>query len=209
MRLQTNRPEKKNIFVIILFIMALTGTSQGQEIKKIYYDSGELYSELKKTDKDKGIVESLVFYYKDGTGKGLVMKYKSGDTITTNIMEWYPNGYPNGKVKTSYTLLNGLKDGQYLSNYFDGSTKEYGIYKNGMESGLFVTYYPNKMFMSKINWVEGNLDGGSIYYYPDNKVFQSGKYKEGKKVGEWIIYDKYGKETEKKIFDDNGILINN
>ena len=77
-----------------------------------------------------------------------------------------------------------------------------------MESGLFVTYYPNKMFMSKINWVEGNLDGESIYYYPDNKVFQSGKYKEGKKVGEWIIYDKYGKETEKKIFDDNGILIN-
>jgi antitoxin component YwqK of YwqJK toxin-antitoxin module len=186
----------------MVFIFAVSCKSQDQTLLKTYYDSGELYSEVKKNDREKGIIESNIIYYKDGTMKGSVIQLTTGDSVYTDVLEMYSNG----NVKTNYRLLNGLKDGSYLSNYDDGATKEYGIFENGKESGLFVTYYPNKMYMSKINWNEGVLDGESIFYYPNGDVFQFGKYKDGKKVGEWVSYDNQGEINEKNIYDDNGIL---
>ena len=136
-----------------------------------------------------------------------------------------------GKVSDikSGNIVNGKKNGEWISYYGNGQLSEIIIYKNGkIESNEF--YYENGQLIDKLKYKDGKEHGiqirtdryGNRYhenykdgiehglsegYFSSGNLMYTGSYKDGKKNGLWEYYFKDG-SIEKTETWKNGIKQN-
>ena len=84
--------------------------------------------------------------------------------------------YENGIVKTQGNMLNGKREGLWISNFQDGKRWSESVYKNGL------------------------LNGVTTVFYPSGVMFYKGKFRENKRIGEWVFYAEDGKIDYKKDY---------
>lgn len=142
--------------------------------------------------------------------------------------------YQNGKLHTTYELINGKKtynrfnkDGLDISNgegkgedidvYFilygiGDDNPEAGFYKNGLKDGEWVERNGVDSFTYKEGIKNGPYKTYLIEsYIEDNCLYESGQYKDGERHGEWITYVTFPKEDcgtiRKKTLYEMGNII--
>ena len=123
-------------------------------------------------------------------------------------MYWYENGTP--REECSY--VNGIKHGSYTQWFEKGSfvdTK--GKYRKGHQHGEWKYFYETGGINKIQHFDEGKLSGSSLGYYTNSKLQSKTNYtiiKDSRKGkvqsvphGEWIFYDKSGKEISRINYD--------
>lgn len=105
----------------------------------------------------------------------------------------------NGKVKgkANGNIINGKKDGLWLSYHDNGQLDSKGEYKNGEMNGAWVYYHNNGILIGKGNWHKGKRDGLWERYYNNGRLWYKGQYNKGVQHGHWATYEHDGQLTEK------------
>jgi len=148
-------------FVFLFFTLASSSCS-----KKIYDD--RYFEPCSSVDKKAKTGYALIILESNDSlcaaGAGVGMK----DNFSEKISGQYFLFYSNGKPKCTYTLVNGMKNGEINWYYLNGEKLGTSIYKGGMLNGKSLTWYPNGVLKSL------------------------GEYKDNKQVGQWTYYNSNG-----------------
>lgn len=86
----------------------------------------------------------------------------------------------------------------YLERY--ENTRELkitGTLKNGVRDGLWTAWHENGNVESEVVYIDGDRHGIMSTWYEDGKLRYTGAYANNEKIGEWIYYDKSGKELKR------------
>jgi len=143
---------------------------------KSYYESGRLKTVTQFKDSD--TLEYLTSYF-DTSGTKLVSN--GNGTIKEN--------YYSKKPKLVTTYKNGLKDGVHKSWNANGTVKEEGAYKDGLQTSNWKYYFfvSGKIYQ-EIGFIEGEKHGFFEEHMPNEIVSIKGNYKHGKKDSIWAYY---------------------
>lgn len=121
------------------------------------------------------------------------------DTVVNGPVKFY---YPNGKLSSEGTMINGKPDGYWVTYYLNGVKKSEGNRRNFLLDSLWVFYDEKGDTTEKINYLLGKRNG---YYYKFNvkNVVNVGSknYVESKEL---YVNDK--KEGLSYYFFENGVI---
>lgn len=103
-------------------------------------------------------------------------------------------------------IIDGKKEGRWVSYYANGNLQREGSYKNGKKDGLWIQYWPNGNKKSEATFVEGKYSGLYTSYHPNGKRCYQGRYNEfqgvpadGTKEGVWNDYADDGETVRRRI----------
>ena len=135
---------------------------------------------------------------RDNFGKGNVVWVETWEKINHNTevykMVTYDPSSNSTRIWgiTTYTLVNGKKEGRYESQYGFGKdylyVDTYYNYSDGKRQGKAAHFHDKDKLYYEENYVDDKVEGEVIYYHFDGKVRSRGMYKNGEKEGEWINY---------------------
>jgi antitoxin component YwqK of YwqJK toxin-antitoxin module len=124
--------------------------------------------------------------------------------------------YPNGKIKTHFTFVDKLAEGEFLTYYSNGQVETRKFYKKGLPEGKFIDYDELGGVVKIINYKDGfKVDTCYEYHQsrssisPDDVVTPSKSlgtvskmevYKNGRLHGPYIIYFENGVIDQKGFY---------
>jgi hypothetical protein len=126
--------------------------------------------------------------------------------------------YPDGALRTTYTVINGIKEGKYTEFRQSGEIGIEYFFKDGFEHGPVTAYYKNGNIAHKGQLVWGIPVGSNYYYNENNKLDSIVEYillQENETFFEYLERDTITKEIAQSafiqknaiiIFDKNGII---
>lgn len=153
--------------------------------------------------------------YNAGKREGLSKEYdKDGNVIT--LME-YSNDFLVSRVKINRTDPNGLKQGQWMDFYPNGSKKTEKTYRDDQLHGYFKEYDARGILVLTMLYDNGSIVKSNVEDQPDieivnrydsdNKLVYSGPFRDKVPVGVHREYGKDGKVTNAFIYNDNGLKL--
>lgn len=77
---------------------------------------------------------------------------------------YYEDGHK--PIKESYTLVNGVRNGEYQSWHFNGKPKEHGFYENGKMHGEWKIYWEKGTLWKFLKW-----QNDSLFQYTEFRLF--------------------------------------
>lgn len=216
---------KHFLFLIGVFLLAVTSVTAQDSIQKTYYPSGKLMKEISYTGgKKNGIGKQ---YYE--SGKLMWETHYTNDKENGIGKDYYENGklmfetpYTNGKAygiskgyygggllksETPYTdgKANGIEKGYYES----GKLKWEVLYSDGKKIGIGKTYYESGQLMWETPYTGGKANGFVKAYYKSGELEIEAPYTNGLKNGVEIKYFKSGQLNSKTSYTNgtqNGII---
>ena len=123
----------------------------------------------------------------------------------TQTVELVKEVYADGVQKQliQYEIRGADSIAVHEINYHrDGSLKMEGDILDGLREGEWVSWYPDGTLWSKGSFTKGKRSGGSWAYYANGILHMEGNYEDGKKVGIWKVYDSDGTLETKQDFSD-------
>jgi len=185
----------------------------------LYLWSKELYAGGKKEGTGffyhpDGKVQQTVSY-NDGKREGLSKEYdKSGNVIT--LLE-YNNDFLVSREKINRTDINGLKQGEWVDFYPNGSKKTEKTYKDDLLHGYYKEYDQRGVLTMTMLYDNGSIVKSNVEDQPDieivnrydanNKLIYSGPYRDSIPVGVHREFGSDGKITNAFIYNDIGVKI--
>lgn len=101
-----------------------------------------------------------------------------------------------------YEVVNGLKQGDFITYYPNGKVQMYGSMKQNKNVGLWKYYYQNGVLESSGYFNNDLPDSTWQWYNISGKLFEEGNYIGGKRNGTWKNYDSLGKLYTIKTYLD-------
>ena len=207
-------------------ISYLLGKRNGYYIK---YQKDPMYgsyiysTELYAGDKKEGTAR--IFYpegkirqtlpYVNGKKDGLSREYDREGKIIT-LLE-YSNDFLISREKINLTDASGLKQGEWLDFYPDGSIKTERNYRDDLLHGYYKEYDEKGKLLVTLLYESGKVTGSDIdnsaeidivnRYNDAGKLTYSGPFREGIPVGIHRDYNENGTVKGAHIYNDNGVLI--
>ncbi len=153
--------------------------------------------------------------YNAGKREGLSKEYdKDGNVIT--LME-YSNDFLVSRVKINRIDPNGLKQGQWMEFYPNGSKKSEKTYRDDQLHGYYKEYDARGVLVLTMLYDNGSIVKSNVEDQPDieianrydsdNKLIYSGPLRNNVPVGVHREYGNDGKVTNAFIYNDNGLLL--
>lgn len=153
--------------------------------------------------------------YNAGKREGLSKEYdKDGNVIT--LME-YSNDFLVSRVKINRIDPNGLKQGQWMEFYPNGSKKSEKTYRDDQLHGYYKEYDARGVLVLTMLYDNGSIVKSNVEDQPDieivnrydsdNKLIYSGPFRNNVPVGVHREYGNDGKVTNAFIYNDNGLLL--
>ena len=197
---------KRGFIVDRMRINRKDGNGRKQGKWYIFYDSGNLHSEVTwKDDKKNG-------YLKEYAENGDLLKISKyvEDVLQPEAeeiqkLEVQNEYYPDGKVKISAMFRNGIPEGVKREYNADGIVEKSYLYKNGViigegiirdddsRDGHWKDYFADGTLKAEGNYENGKQTGEWKYYHQNGKIEQTGKFsKQGKPEGTWKWYFETG-----------------
>lgn len=107
----------------------------------------------------------------------------------------YKEYTPDGKLRfTQYYTLNGLKNGEFTSYYFNGSISEKSNWKMDKREGEFIQYFPNGTY-NILTRFENGLEQGNYYEWDkDGQLIAFGFFRDG--IPEGMFIRRFGKNNK-------------
>jgi antitoxin component YwqK of YwqJK toxin-antitoxin module len=213
---------KKLLVFFFSFFIALNTSS---EIKKTYYDNGQIMSE---TDYKGNIKDGeQIWWHENGQ-----MKHKAifvDDKLNGKWSSWHDSGvnYQEGNY------LNNNADGVWTFIGENGNKYKEEIYINGIPNGLWISWnrymqialienYQNSILVNALvikyyergkgrientsNYKNKLLNGKSTTWYENGQKFIEGHYKNDKADGKWVFWKKSGLKDEERNYKDGDLV---
>jgi len=95
-----------------------------------------------------------------------------------------------------------IADGEFISNYDDGSVKLTGTIVNGQRSGTWTSYHRNGNKASENEYSNGLLNGKTVSYYEDGIIRYIGYYTNDEKAGVWQFFNSDGTEAQTENYSE-------
>ena len=128
--------------------------------------------------------------------------FKNGLIINSSTHQLY-----SGKINTTvnnqklvYDVVNGEKNGSFVTYFSNGRVEMMGQMTNNKNSGYWLYYYINGNIESEGNFKDDVADGNWKWYYPDGSLREEGAFSNGKKNGVWTKFEPDGKPILKMIY---------
>ena len=119
-----------------------------------------------------------------------------GQSLREEVVSSYDNGQP---AKAYY--YNKGNQWVYEKDFYDtGILMMEGPILNGQREGDWISYFPDGKVQSTGVYKEGLRIGKSMVYHQNGRLWMDGWYVNDHKCGEWIFYDEQGYELERKDF---------
>jgi antitoxin component YwqK of YwqJK toxin-antitoxin module len=143
---------------------------------------------------------------------GFISEYHFSD----NVLYYYKQFYPSGKLAYEVNIVNDLPDGPEIEYYEDGSIKMQGNRINNIEAGWYHYYNINQQVDSVIEYIPINADNPLGLFFKDNdKYIQDSAiynrhitYKNGEIVDEKSLYfDVYLREDTVLLGDTVNVSV--
>lgn len=170
------------------------GMKEGLE--RYWFENGQLSAEYTYTE---GVLDgSYLEWFKSGQPK-LVASYARNELngsyqswhtpnqpsikcsyvkgkLIGGYLSWWDGNFSRGqsKIIANYSI-DGYRDGEYFSYYYNGQLEEHSFYKNGVVNGTYVY------------WTDKSTP------FSENYLFEKGTFDMGKKVGNWEYLDTNGR----------------
>ena len=215
--------------LLLLFIPLVS--CQDVEVRKTYYESGEL---------------RITVNYVDGLRQGQIKEYyKSGELSRTRT---YVDGlrqgeekeyYDSGELQYTSNYVDDLKQGEFKEYYESGELRSTVNYVDGLIQGEAKFYYESGKLEYARNYVDGLMEevliedsknkefssdiplderGEWKEYYESGKLKRTGNYVTSRKQGEWKEYYEsgelkstvdynFGRASDIKAYNETGELI--
>ncbi|MCL2329051.1 MAG: tetratricopeptide repeat protein [Bacteroidetes bacterium] len=159
-----------------------------------YNDKGELHGTAYYYDTDGKLYYTTT--YKNGKEESYIYYNKAGEKTRTSSLKdgTFATYYPNGAVRKTGVLKNGLNEGTWTGYDSQGRVWYTENFQKDKTNGEFFNYYSNGTVFVNCYYSDDELDGLYVKYYESGNKKSEGYYKAGKKVGEW------------KEFLDNGVV---
>ena len=123
--------------------------------------------------------------------------------------------FENGTFREKANFVNGIKHGNFISYYEKGGFVDTeGKYRKGHQNGTWKYYFETGGLLKTQSFKNGHLSGKCVTYYQNNTIQSTSNYKvvadtrKGKRTtqslpdGDWIFYDKNGKEISRIHYDE-------
>ena len=88
----------------------------------------------------------------------------------------------------------------FVEVYDNGQPKIKGLLVDGERDGLWVSFYEDGTRWSEENYREGKRDGRTINFHPNGHLRYRGQYVDDEKTGLWQFYDEEGKLAKEMNF---------
>ncbi|NLE33796.1 MAG: hypothetical protein GX622_01695, partial [Bacteroidales bacterium] len=192
---------------------------QKDPVRGLYRHTSELYA----GDRKEGIAR--IFFpdgrvkqtipYTDGKKDGLSREYDREGKIIT-LFE-YNNDFLISRSRINRTDESGLKQGEWLDFYPDGSIKTERNYRDDMLHGYYKEYDDRGRLLVTLLYDNGKMTGTELdnsaeieiknRYDDSGKLIYSGPFKEEVPVGIHREYNADGTIKNARIYNDNGVLV--
>ncbi len=192
---------------------------QKDPVHGLYVHTSELYA----GDRKQGLAR--VFFpdgkvkqtipYTDGKKDGLSREYDREGKIIT-LFE-YNNDFLISRSRINRTDESGLKQGEWLDFYPDGSIKTERNYHDDLLHGYYKEYDDRGRLLVTLLYDNGKVTGSEIdnsaeieiknRYDDSGKLIYSGPFKEEVPVGIHREYNTDGTIKNARIYNDNGVLV--
>ena len=89
----------------------------------------------------------------------------------------------NIKDIKSKKIYNGVR-----KNYLNGKLASTVTYKDSLKNGIAINYYPSGKVNMEFNYKDNKKDGPHKWYHENGKIYLEGNYTDGKKNGVFKLY---------------------
>ena len=110
--------------------------------------------------------------------------------------------YPDGRIASQVTFVNGIKEGESRIWYSNGKFWEVSSYVNGKIHGLTIQYYNNGQMRSWGHFLNGLKVGFWRRWYENGQISAQGEYRNDVKIGKWSYWEENSREEI--ISDETG-----
>ncbi len=161
-----------------------------------------------------GKIQQLISY-NSGKKEGISKEFdKNGNVIT--LLE-YNNDFLLTRDKVNRADGKGLKQGEWVEFYPDGSKKTEKYYKDDLLHGFYKEYDTRGNLVMDMLYENGAIVKSKVEdepdveirhrYDSDNRLVYSGPFKSNIPVGVHREYGKDGKVSDAFVYNDNGLLL--
>jgi antitoxin component YwqK of YwqJK toxin-antitoxin module len=96
------------------------------------------------------------------------------------------------RIKSEYTIRNGILNGEATTWYSNGRLKRKGFYKDGQMSGSWLFWDEQGRKIMEAHYKGNNLDGSYTSLYENGKIRVAGNFSDEKRTGQWKQYNENG-----------------
>lgn len=118
--------------------------------------------------------------------------------------EW--SYFSGGKLVSSETYQNNLKDGLAKKHYQSGELLEESNWKNNLQDGPYKAYYKNGEKYLECVYQNGLLDGWYVSFFDNGAMAMEAFYKNNLRHGNWKFYNEDG-STAYTLLYELGVLL--
>ncbi len=192
--------KKDPVYGNYLFSSELYAGDRKEGLAKIYFPDGKIKQTIP---------------YSDSKKDGLSREYNHDGKIIA-LLE-YNNDFLISRERINYTDASGMKQGEWLDFYPDGSRHIERNYRDDQLHGYYKEYDERGRLLVTLLYESGKVTGTDIdnsaeidiqnRYDDSGRLIYSGPFKEGIPVGIHREYDSDRTIKGARIYNDNGVLI--
>ncbi len=128
------------------------------------------------------------------TGQNIVREsdglfYNENNRLYTGTYREY---HENGNVKLEIPVRRGLKNGQVILYFGDGSKNEIRSYRSGEMHGTWITWGKSGNRIAQAVYRRGLKDGNWYIWDDAGQLRYDMNYKRGDRTGTWKMFDEAG-----------------
>lgn len=180
--------------VAALLLLAMMASCHNPvEIKKDYWDNGNLKSEMS---------------YENGELNGRCVWYLANGKpqLEVNYRHNQPDGltrrwYENGNIMEELWYKEGVRDSVFRAYSLKGLLVEEGYYSNGKLNGDYRSWYENGQVFQEGRYVDDMMDGSWLIFYADGSLAAKADFVMG--TGTQTSYEQSGYKCLVTNYVDN------
>lgn len=182
----------------------------GKLMAKLVFDEIGEWADAEMYDENESLIAKGKYQNQKKQGLWVLLKndFKVGEV---NYLDDKKHGvsksyYPNGNVSEEKNWENGVENGVWRQYFSSGKTKLESRIEKGVRNSVYFTYHQNGQFEIKGRYKEDHMDGEWIYYDRKGKEIQRIKYEMGKTKQQSVLDEKEN-EAMKKLEENRHRLI--
>jgi len=194
------RYQRDPVYGTYVYSTELFAGDKKEGVARIYYPDGKLKQTIP---------------FSGGKKDGLSREFDEEGKVIT-LLE-YNNDFLISREKINFTDAAGLKQGEWLDFWSDGTVKTERNYRDDMLHGYYKEYDLKGKLIVTLLYDNGKVTGTDIdnsaeidiqnRYNDAGKLIYSGPFKDGVPVGIHREYNDDGTVKNAHIYNDNGVLI--
>ncbi len=94
-----------------------------------------------------------------------------------------------------------IPDGDYVEYHENGALSIQGQILNGRKEGLWVSFHDNGNKQSESTYSNGVLHGKTATFHPNGQLMYLGYFKHGERDAVWAFYNENGTQLKEVIYD--------